>query len=105
MGPAELGHHGATLPVDSGRLTLAMARSKLDEHKLRDAVLETIDPGEDIKDYQKPEEEISGGRFVAGEQGGPPWRARGRSRRPGPLLAGLKELRFTACYISPSRPQ
>ncbi len=44
----ELGHHGATPPVYSGRLTIAMARSKLDEHKLRDAVLETIDPGDEI---------------------------------------------------------
>ena len=45
----ELGQHGANPPVYSGRLTIAMARSKLDEHRLRDAVLETIDPGEELQ--------------------------------------------------------
>jgi ribonuclease J len=44
----ELGQHGANPPVYSGRLTIAMARSKLDEHRLRDAVLETIAPGEEV---------------------------------------------------------
>jgi ribonuclease J len=34
--------------VYSGRLTIAMARSKLDEHKLRDASLEDIEPGEEL---------------------------------------------------------
>jgi ribonuclease J len=32
--------------VYGGRLTIAMARSKLDEHRLRDAPLEDISPGE-----------------------------------------------------------
>src|ERR1700739_387407 len=36
-------------PVSGGRLTMAMARSKLDEHKLRDAVLEDLDAGEEIE--------------------------------------------------------
>ncbi len=44
----ELGHAGGTPPVYSGRLTLAMARSKLDEHKLRDATLETLEPGDTV---------------------------------------------------------
>src|SRR5215468_160753 len=35
-------------PVYGGRLTVAMARSKLDEHKLRDIELEDVDPGERI---------------------------------------------------------
>jgi ribonuclease J len=34
--------------VYSGRLTIAMARSKLDEHRLRDAPLEDLRPGEEI---------------------------------------------------------
>jgi ribonuclease J len=33
-------------PVYSGRLTIAMARSKLDEHKLKDVALEVLPPGE-----------------------------------------------------------
>ena len=37
---------GAQPPVYGGRLTIAMARSKLDEHRLRDAPLEDLDPGE-----------------------------------------------------------
>jgi ribonuclease J len=37
-----------TPTVYGGRLTIAMARSKLDEHKLRDAVLEDIEPGEEL---------------------------------------------------------
>jgi ribonuclease J len=34
--------------VYGGRLTIAMARSKLDEHKLRDAPLEDLEPGEEL---------------------------------------------------------
>ena len=34
--------------VYGGRLTMAMARSKLDEHKLRDSRLEDLEPGEDV---------------------------------------------------------
>jgi ribonuclease J len=34
--------------VYGGRLTVAMARSKLDEHKLRDAPLEDVEPGDRI---------------------------------------------------------
>ncbi len=41
---------GADAPVVYGRpLTMAMARSKLDEHKLRDADLEDVHPGEEIE--------------------------------------------------------
>ncbi len=35
-------------PVYGGRLTIAMARSKLDEHNLRDCELEDLSPGEDL---------------------------------------------------------
>jgi ribonuclease J len=35
--------------VYAGRLTAAMARSKLDEHRLRDAQLEDVDPGDQIQ--------------------------------------------------------
>jgi ribonuclease J len=43
----ELGaRHAPT--VYGGRLTMAMARSKLDEHKLRDSRLEDLEPGEDV---------------------------------------------------------
>ncbi len=42
----ELGRH--TLPVYGGPLTMAMARSKLDEHNLRDVRLENIAPGEQL---------------------------------------------------------
>jgi ribonuclease J len=35
-------------PVYGGRLTIAMARSKLDEHKLRDAELADLDPGDEL---------------------------------------------------------
>jgi ribonuclease J len=34
--------------VYGGRLTIAMARSKLDEHRMRDAPLEDLEPGEEI---------------------------------------------------------
>jgi ribonuclease J len=37
---------GAQPPVYGGRLTTAMARSKLDEHRLREAPLEDLNPGE-----------------------------------------------------------
>ena len=40
----ELGDEHAPT-VYGGRLTIAMARSKLDEHKLRDAALEDLEPG------------------------------------------------------------
>jgi len=36
-------------PVYGGPLTMAMARSKLDEHKLRDAVLIDVEPGEQLE--------------------------------------------------------
>ena len=40
---------GADAPtVYGGRLTVAMARSKLDEHNLRDAQLEDVEPGDQI---------------------------------------------------------
>ena len=35
-------------PIYSGPLTIAMARSKLEEHKLRDVVLKDIDPGVEV---------------------------------------------------------
>ncbi len=35
-------------PVYGGALTMAMARSKLDEHKLRDVELNEVDPGESL---------------------------------------------------------
>jgi ribonuclease J len=45
----ELGSDGTKLPtVYGGRLTMAMARSKLDEHKLRDVQLEDLPPGEQV---------------------------------------------------------
>ena len=43
----ELGEEHAPT-VYGGRLTIAMARSKLDEHKLRDAQLEDVEPGEEL---------------------------------------------------------
>ncbi len=39
---------GTQPPVYGGRLTVAMARSKLDEHRLREAPLEDLEPGERI---------------------------------------------------------
>ena len=36
-------------PVYGARLTMAMARSKLDEHRLRDVVLEDLRPGEELQ--------------------------------------------------------
>ncbi len=44
----ELGQH-ALPPVYAGALTVAMARSKLDEHKLRDVELNEIEPGESLE--------------------------------------------------------
>jgi ribonuclease J len=45
----ELGKTGADLPpVYGGPLTMAMARSKLDEHRLKDVALEDVRPGERI---------------------------------------------------------
>jgi ribonuclease J len=42
----ELGQQGALPPVYGGALTMAMARSKLEEHKLRDVKLSDVAPGE-----------------------------------------------------------
>ncbi len=42
----ELGEQGAEPPVYGGPLTLAMARSKLEEHKLKDVELNDLDAGE-----------------------------------------------------------
>ena len=42
----ELGGQGALPPVYGGALTMAMARSKLEEHKLRDVELSDVAPGE-----------------------------------------------------------
>src|SRR6185312_13456456 len=44
----ELGIEGE-VPVFGGALTCAMARSKLDEHKLRDVDLQDLDPGETLE--------------------------------------------------------
>src|SRR4051795_8857776 len=38
-----------TPPVFGGRLTMAMARSKLDEHRVRDVELEDVDPGDQVE--------------------------------------------------------
>src|SRR5437763_10708125 len=43
----ELGQSAAP-PVYGGRLTMAMARSKLDEHRLREVELEDLDPGDPL---------------------------------------------------------
>jgi ribonuclease J len=45
----ELGARGATPPVYGGPLTIAMARAKLDEHKLRDVKLEALETGEELE--------------------------------------------------------
>ncbi|HSZ13930.1 MAG TPA: ribonuclease J [Solirubrobacteraceae bacterium] len=44
----ELGKH-AQPPIYAGALTVAMARSKLDEHKLRDVELNEVEPGETLE--------------------------------------------------------
>jgi ribonuclease J len=45
----ELIARGATPPVYGGALTLAMARSKLEEHKLKDVELNEVGPGEALE--------------------------------------------------------
>jgi ribonuclease J len=44
----ELGARGARPPVYAGALTIAMARSKLDEHKLREVDLQSVEAGEEL---------------------------------------------------------
>ena len=44
----ELGAAGACPPVFGGPLTIAMARSKLDEHNLRDVRLDDLAAGEQV---------------------------------------------------------
>jgi ribonuclease J len=39
---------GQEIPVYGGRLTIAMARSKLDEHRLREVELDDLVPGDDL---------------------------------------------------------
>ena len=39
---------GQEIPVYGGRLTIAMARSKLDEHRLREVELDDLAPGDDL---------------------------------------------------------
>src|SRR5271166_3123997 len=41
--------HDHLPPVYGGALTMAMARSKLDEHKLRDVELGEVDPGDTLE--------------------------------------------------------
>jgi ribonuclease J len=45
----DLAQHGGSPPVYGGALTIAMARSKLDEHKLRDVELNDVAPGEALE--------------------------------------------------------
>jgi ribonuclease J len=47
--PFVLRELGQDIPVFGRPLTMAMARSKLDEHKLRDVELEDVDPGEKLE--------------------------------------------------------
>ncbi|MBX5442624.1 MAG: ribonuclease J [Solirubrobacteraceae bacterium] len=47
--PFVLRELGQDIPVLGRRLTMAMARSKLDEHRLRDVELEDVEPGETIE--------------------------------------------------------
>jgi ribonuclease J len=47
--PFVLRELGQDIPVLGRRLTMAMARSKLDEHKLRDVELEDVEPGEKLE--------------------------------------------------------
>jgi ribonuclease J len=44
----ELGHHGHIPPVYSSKLTVAMARSKLDEHKIKNVELVDVPCGDEI---------------------------------------------------------
>jgi ribonuclease J len=44
----DLAQHGGEPPVYGGALTMAMARSKLEEHKLRDVELNEVQPGESL---------------------------------------------------------
>ncbi|HZU60735.1 MAG TPA: ribonuclease J, partial [Solirubrobacteraceae bacterium] len=39
---------GQDIPVYGGRLTVAMARSKLDEHRLREVPVDDLDPGDEV---------------------------------------------------------
>jgi ribonuclease J len=45
----ELGERDALPPVYAGALTVAMARSKLEEHKLKGVQLEEVEPGETLE--------------------------------------------------------
>jgi ribonuclease J len=47
--PFVLRELGQDIPVFGRRLTMAMARSKLDEHKLREVELEDLDPGDKLE--------------------------------------------------------
>ena len=40
---------GGTIPVYGGKLTMAMARSKLDEHRLKQVPVNDLDPGEELR--------------------------------------------------------
>jgi ribonuclease J len=40
---------GASIPVYGGKLTMAMARSKLDEHRLKQVPVNDLDPGEELR--------------------------------------------------------
>ncbi|MEJ7785370.1 MAG: ribonuclease J [Solirubrobacteraceae bacterium] len=40
---------GANIPVYGGKLTMAMARSKLDEHKLKQVPVHDLDPGDELR--------------------------------------------------------
>ncbi|MEO7557188.1 MAG: ribonuclease J [Acidimicrobiales bacterium] len=40
---------GASIPVYGGKLTMAMARSKLDEHKLKQVPVHDLDPGDELR--------------------------------------------------------
>ncbi len=45
----DLGEHGVNPPVYGGPLTMAMARSKLEEHRLKDVHLNDVQPGEALE--------------------------------------------------------
>ncbi|MDX6664911.1 MAG: ribonuclease [Solirubrobacteraceae bacterium] len=40
---------GANIPVYGGKLTMAMARSKLDEHRLKQVPVHDVEPGDELK--------------------------------------------------------